>query len=59
AGEMTGLAYMKLNQPKKAGAMFASITRDKTVPDSIRGRAAQLAGDLGFDAVQPGDSAQP
>ena len=59
AGEMTGLAYMKLNQPKKAGAVFASITRDKTVPDSIRGRAAQLAGDLGFDAVQPGDSARP
>jgi hypothetical protein len=55
AGEMSGLAYMKLNQPKKAGAMFAAMTKDKTVPASLRSRVAQLAADLGFEAVQPQD----
>jgi len=56
AGEMTGIAYMKLNQPKQAGALFAQIARDKTVPQSLRARVAQLAADLGVD-VQPTDSA--
>jgi hypothetical protein len=56
AGEMTGIAYMKLNQPKQAGALFVAITKDPTVPRSLRARVAQLAADLGFDAVQPSDS---
>lgn len=55
AGEMVGLAYMKLNQPKQAGAMFVALTKDKSVPASIRARVAQLAADLGFEAVQPQD----
>lgn len=57
AGEMVGLAYMKLNQPKLAGAMFVAMTKDKSVPISIRARVAQLATDLGFEAVQPQDMA--
>ena len=57
AGEMTGIAYMKLNQPKQAGALFAAIARDKSVPRSLRARVSQLAADLGVDAVQPTDSA--
>jgi hypothetical protein len=56
AGEMTGIAYMKLNQPKQAGAQFVAITKDPTVPRSLRARVAQLAADLGFDPVQPADS---
>jgi hypothetical protein len=55
AGEMVGLAYMKLNQPKQAGALFVAMTKDKSVPVSIRARVAQLAADLGFEAVQPQD----
>ena len=55
AGEMTGLAYLKLGQPKQAGAMFAAMTKDKSVPISIRARVAQLAADLGYEAVQPQD----
>jgi hypothetical protein len=55
AGEMVGIAYMKLNQPKQAGAMFVAMTKDKSVPASIRARVAQLAADLGFEAVQPQD----
>ena len=55
AGEMTGLAYLKLNQPQKAGAMFVAMTKDKSVPASLRSRVAQLAADLGYEAVQPQD----
>jgi hypothetical protein len=58
AGEMTGIAWLKLNQPKKAGATFVAMTKDKGVPASLRARVAQLAGDLGYDAVQPSDSPQ-
>jgi hypothetical protein len=53
AGEMTGIAYLKLNQPKQAGAMFVAMTKDKSVPASLRIRVAQLAADLGLEAVQP------
>ncbi|WP_246331664.1 tetratricopeptide repeat protein [Sphingomonas chungangi] len=55
AGEMTGLAWMKLGQPKKAGEMFVAMTKDKSVPASLRSRVAQLAADLGYEAVQPQD----
>lgn len=59
AGEMTGIAYMKLNQPKLAGQMFVALGKDEKVPRSIKARVAQLAGNLGFDTVQPADSPQP
>jgi hypothetical protein len=59
AGEMTAIAYMQLNQPQKAGPLFAQIARDKTVPQTIQQRAKQLAADLGIDVVQPADSARP
>jgi hypothetical protein len=59
AGEMTAIAYLKLNQPQKAGPLFAAITKDKTVPQSIRTRTGQMASDLGIDVVQPADSARP
>jgi hypothetical protein len=55
AGEMTGVAYMKLGQPKKAGETFVAMTKDKAVPASLRARVAQLAADLGYEAVQPRD----
>lgn len=57
AGEMTGLAYMKLDRPKQAGEMFVAMTKDKSVPASLRSRVAQLAADLGYEAVQPRDMA--
>jgi hypothetical protein len=52
---MTGIAYLKLNQPKQAGQMFVAMTKDQAVPASLRARAAQLAADLGLEAVQPSD----
>lgn len=50
AGEMTGLAYLKLNKPDQAGPMFAAVAKDKAVPESLRARARLLAGQLGFEA---------
>lgn len=51
AGEMVGLAYLKLNKPELAGPMFAAVAKDKGVPKTIALRARQLAGQLGVDAV--------
>lgn len=47
AGEMTALAYLKLNKRREAADMFGSINRDATVTESIRQRAGQMAGMLG------------
>jgi hypothetical protein len=50
AGEMTAMAYLKLGKKDQAGKMFAAIAADKGVPDTLRSRAAQIAGTLGVDA---------
>jgi hypothetical protein len=50
AGEMTALALVKQGKRQEAGQLFAAITRDKGVPDTIRARAVQVAGSLGVDA---------
>ena len=47
AGEMTALAYLKMNKRREAGDMFGSINRDAAVTESIRQRAGQMAGMLG------------
>lgn len=51
AGELTAMAYLKMGQKDKAGHLFASIAADKTVPETIRNRAQQIAGTLGVDAT--------
>jgi len=51
AGEMVAIAYINMNQPKLAGPLYAEISKDKTVPDTLRSRAVQMAGVLGIDAV--------
>lgn len=50
AGEITGLALLRANRKSEAGRLFGQIAADPTVPDSIRGRAVQMAGSLGVDA---------
>lgn len=55
AGELVGMAYLKQGKTQLAGPLFASIAKDKTVPESLRGRARQLAGLLGVDAVDEVD----
>ena len=49
AGEMVGIAYLKMGKNDLAGAMFAAVAKDKDVPESIRARVVQLAGNSGVD----------
>lgn len=51
AGEMVAIAYLKLNQPARAGVLFGQIARNRQVPTALRQRAQQMAGSLGIDAV--------
>ena len=51
AGELTGMAMIKLGRRAEAGKLFAAIAADKTVPESIRSRAVPMAGTLGVDAT--------
>jgi len=59
AGEMVGIAYLKMRRPDLAGPIFARIGRDETVPGSIRTRAIQMAGSLGFSALEEQPGAGP
>ena len=52
AGEMTAIAYLKMNRTREAGAMFGALAKDETVPQSIRSRAEQLASVLGVEVGQ-------
>jgi hypothetical protein len=58
AGEMVGIAHMKMRQFDRAGQLFGQIARDENVPPSIRTRTAQMAGSLGIDAL-PDPAAGP
>ena len=51
AGELVGMAYLEQGKKDLAGPLFANIARDKDVPETLRGRARQLAGLLGVDAI--------
>ena len=57
AGELLGVAYLKMRRPDLAGPVFAQIGRDEHVPASIRTRAIQMAGSLGVNAID--DPAAP
>ena len=50
AGELTGMALIKQNKKLEAGRLFAKIAYDQQAPDSVRGRAVQIASTLGVDA---------
>ena len=49
AGEMTALSMIKQGRKQEAGQLFAAIAKDQSVPETIRGRATQLASSLGVD----------
>jgi hypothetical protein len=51
AGEMVGIAYMKQGKTDLAGATFAALAKDETVPESIRSRVVQLASSMGVEAA--------
>ncbi len=54
AGEMVGLAQIRLNKRAEAGATFAAIAKDQNVPGTIRQRAVQMASVLGVDVIGQG-----
>jgi hypothetical protein len=47
AGEMVAIAYLQMNKRREAGEMFAGISRDPIVTETVRQRAGQMAGMLG------------
>ena len=60
AGEMVGVAHLKMRRPDLAGPLFAQIGRDENVPPSIRTRAIQMAGSLGVNAMdEPAGAGAP
>ena len=46
AGEMVGVAHLKMNRPDLAGPIFVRIARDEGVPEQIKERAGHMAGSL-------------
>jgi hypothetical protein len=57
AGEMLGMAYLKQGKPELAGPLFAAIAKDKGVPETLRSRGRQLAGQLGVDTIDNAEKA--
>lgn len=53
AGEMVAIAYVRMNQPKLAGKMFADLAKDETVPETIRNRSSEMANALGVESLRP------
>ncbi len=52
AGELVAQAYLKQGKTEAAGTLLGAIAKDKTVPETLRRRTRQLAGQLGVDAVE-------
>jgi hypothetical protein len=55
AGELLGAAYLDQGRKDLSGPLFAEISKDKDVPQSLRARTRQLAGMLGVDAIEDVD----
>lgn len=55
AGELVAHAYIDLGQEDQAGPLLVEIATNEDVPASLRGRARQLSGLLGFDSVEDVD----
>jgi len=51
AGELLAAAYLKQGKKDLAGQLFAGVAKDEGTPRSLRSRARQMAGQLGYDAV--------
>lgn len=58
AGELSALAYLKMNRPDVASALFSQLAGEETVPSTIRQRAVQMASVLAATSGVPGAAAQ-
>ncbi|MGX7895842.1 tetratricopeptide repeat protein [Tsuneonella sp. HG222] len=56
AAELVAMAYIKQGNNDLAGPLFTAIAQDETAPDTARSRARQMAGMLGFDAIEDVDA---
>jgi hypothetical protein len=57
AGELVAMAYLKQGREDLAGPLLAEIAKDENVPETLRSRTRQLAGLLGYDAIEDVDAA--
>lgn len=55
AAELTAIAHLEAGDEAEAGALFAQISKDETLPETLRSRARQMAGLLGVDAIEDVD----
>lgn len=51
AGELVGMAYLKMGQQDRAAPLFAAIAKDEGVNPGLRSRSRQLAAVLGADPL--------
>jgi hypothetical protein len=49
AGELVGVAHLKMNRPDLAGPVFVRIARDEKAAETLRQRAGMMAASLGLD----------
>ena len=52
ASELIAIAHLEMGNREEAGAIFADIAKDDTLPETLTRRAQQLAGVLGVDAIE-------
>lgn len=55
AGELVAMAYLEQGKRAEAGTLFAEIAKAEDVPEGLRSRARQMAGQLGVDAIEDVD----
>lgn len=51
AGELVAAAYLRQGKKTEAGKLYGALSKDESVPRSIRQRTVQMAGLLGVDAI--------
>lgn len=55
AGELVAIAHLEAGDRDAAGTLFAEISKDEAIPETLRSRARQMAGLLGVDAIEDVD----
>ncbi len=55
AGELVAIAHLEAGDRDAAGTLFAEISKDEAIPETLRSRARQMAGLLGVDAIDDVD----
>lgn len=51
AGELVAMAHLEAGNRAEAGKLFAAISKQEDLPETLRSRARQMAGLLGVDAI--------